>query len=63
MYRLPTFTRILFRSLHAEFALRVKKIEDLKKYASDFAYDIDSERDDSLSNPTKKNHFLLRELQ
>lgn len=63
MYRLPTYTRILFRSLHAEFAWRVKKLDDLRKYASDFAYDIDEERNSLLTNPTKKNHFLLRELQ
>lgn len=63
MYRLPQFTRVLFRSLHAEFSARVKKLEDLKKYASDFEYDIGTEKSDKLSNPTKKNHFLLRELE
>lgn len=63
MYRLPTYTRIIFRSLHAEFAGRVKKLNDLKKYASEFSYDIEAEKSNLLSNPSKKNHFLLRELE
>jgi hypothetical protein len=63
MYRLPQYTRVLFRSLHSEFAARVKKLEDLKKYAFDFEYDINIERNQNLSNPSKKNHFLLRELE
>ncbi len=63
MYRLSTFTRILFRSLHAEFSGRVKKLEDLEKYAFEYEYNIESTRSRFLSNPSKKNHFLLRELE
>ncbi len=63
MYRLPTYTRVLFRSLHAEFSSRVKKIEDLKKYSSDFLYDLEESQSSKVSNPAKINHFLLKNLE
>lgn len=62
MYRLPIETRILFKNLHVLFHDRVARVDLYKDYNLTNANFSDTELDAWLYNPSKKNHFLLQEL-
>jgi hypothetical protein len=62
MYRLPLSTRILFRSLHVLFHDRVAKVDLYRDYGNmDYGFS-DAGENPWLLNPSKKNHFLLSDL-
>ena len=62
MYRLPVSTRILFKSLHVLFHDRVARVDLYRDYGNSDYFDSDVDANMWLFNPSKKNHFLLRDL-
>lgn len=61
MYRLPTETRPLFQMLHILFRDRISQVDMIKNYQ--FVLGVSSEREKNIFNPSKRNYYLLQDLQ